>query len=533
MAIDEQNDIQQDLQEQKVEKICPKRGSFKLEVYDWLQDIPQVRTGRNLVEVRFKSTRKDIYENVNDLPLEYGDIVAVEASPGHDIGVVSLKGELVYQQLKKNKMSIPKEGFKKIYRVARQTDIDKWNEAQALEYPTMIKSRRISKKMKLNMKIGDVEFQGDRTKAIFYYIADERVDFRELIKVLAEEFKIRIEMRQIGARQEAGRIGGIGPCGKALCCSLFISRFVSVSTQAARYQELSLNPQKLAGQCGKLKCCLNYEADSYIDAQKDFPNTSIPLLFGGGLRAFHQKTDVYKRTMWYSFQKDSVNTFVALSVDKVKEIIEMNKQGKELDKLESDQVFEDEDDEPDFENVVGQESLTRFDNKNRRKKKKKPSGSSPSGQPRQDSRPPRPQQAGDATASPADPQAPKPANQPQQNNPNRDRQRDQRRDQKGSQGGQQNPNPNQNRDQNRNQNPNQNRDRQGGQQREPQKDRNQQANPQGDQAQKPNPQGNPNRDRNNDRNRQRNNRDRNRNNNQRGEKGSEGAAPSPNTPAQE
>lgn len=367
---DDQNEIAPNLTEIEMHRCARRKGSFKLEVYDWLSDIQQIHHNKNLVEVRFKSTRKDIYENNSNLPLEYGDIVAVEATSGHDIGIVSLMGELMYEQLKKNRISIPPEGFKKIYRKARQTDIEKWNEAKALEHSTMIKARRTSKRLMLNMKIGDVEYQGDKTRAIFYYIADERVDFRELIKVLAEEFKVRVEMRQIGARQEAGRIGGIGPCGKALCCSLYIARFASVSTQAARYQDLSLNPQKLAGQCGKLKCCLNFEVDCYIDAQKDFPRTSIPLMFGGGITARHQKTDIFKRTMWYSFEKDSNTTFVALSVDKVKEIIALNKQGNEPEKLESDRIYIEEEDEPDYENIVGQESLTRFDNKHKNKKKK-------------------------------------------------------------------------------------------------------------------------------------------------------------------
>ena len=349
-----------------------KNGSFKLDVYDWLHDVPQIHNKKDYVEVRFKSTRKDIFENIHSLSLQIGDIVAVEAASGHDVGIVSLVGELVYEQIKKNRVSIPAEGIKKIYRKAKQSDIDKWNEAKNLEQQTMIKARVLSKRLNLNMKIGDVEYQGDKTKAIFYYIADERVDFRELIKVLAEEFKVRVEMRQIGARQEAGRIGGIGPCGKAICCSLFIGRFASVGTQAARYQELSLNPQKLAGQCGKLKCCLNFEVDSYIDAQKDFPNTSFPLLYGGGQKAHHSKTDVYKRLMWYVCEGEGVaNRFVALTVDKVKEIVALNKQGKELEKLESDVVYEEDEEEHDYENVVGQESLTRFDDKNRRNKKKK------------------------------------------------------------------------------------------------------------------------------------------------------------------
>src|SRR5690554_2107677 len=255
---------------------CGYGSCEKLHATDWLKDIKGVGEN-NIVEVRFKNTRKDFYRNVNNLKLKAGDLVAVEASPGHDIGIVSLTGELVTEQMKKYKVTTVNGELRKIYRHARPLDIDKWKEAISLEYETMIRSRQITADLKLNMKIGDVEYQGDRTKAIFYYIADERVDFRELIKVLAERFKVRIEMRQIGARQEAGRIGGIGPCGRELCCSTWMTNFKSVTTNAARYQEISLNPQKLAGQCGKLKCCLNYELDAYLDAQKDFPNTAIPL----------------------------------------------------------------------------------------------------------------------------------------------------------------------------------------------------------------------------------------------------------------
>lgn len=243
----------------------------KLNVTDWMDDIQPTSRTMDFVEVRFKNTRKDYYENVNNLKLEVGDLVAVEGSPGHDIGIVSLMGELVQTQMKKYKVTLNNGEYRKIYRKAKPNDIEKWKEAISREHQTMIRSRQISADLKLDMKIGDVEFQGDGTKAIFYYIADERVDFRQLIKVLAETFHIRIEMKQIGARQEAGRIGGIGPCGREICCSTWLNNFVSVATTAARCQEISLNPQKLAGQCGKLKCCLNYELACYIDAQKDFP----------------------------------------------------------------------------------------------------------------------------------------------------------------------------------------------------------------------------------------------------------------------
>ncbi|MFW6310545.1 MAG: PSP1 domain-containing protein [Prolixibacteraceae bacterium] len=229
----------------------------KLEVYDWMKDVSSIGTNGNIIEIRFKNTRKDYYRNVNNLKLKVGDIVAVEANPGHDIGIISLMGELVPDQMKKHKVTLVNGELRKIYRKAKPVDIEKWREAMSLEHHTMIRSRQITADLKLDMKIGDVEYQGDGTKAIFYYIADGRVDFRQLIRVLAETFRIRIEMKQIGARQEAGRIGGIGPCGRELCCATWLSNFVSVTTNAARYQEISLNPQKLAGQCGKLKCCLN------------------------------------------------------------------------------------------------------------------------------------------------------------------------------------------------------------------------------------------------------------------------------------
>jgi cell fate regulator YaaT (PSP1 superfamily) len=309
-------------------------GGNKLDTYDWLQDIAETYHNCDIVEVRFKNTRKAFFKNVNDLNLHKGDIVAVEASPGHDIGIVSLTGNLVLLQLKRNNIPLAGTEFRKIYRKAKPADVDKWKEAMAQEYSTMIKSRKIAVDLKLEMKIGDVEYQGDGTKAIFYYIADDRVDFRELIKILAEQLKVRIEMKQIGARQEAGRIGGVGSCGRELCCSTWITNFVSVTTNAARYQEVSLNPQKLAGQCGKLKCCLNYELAAYLDAQHDFPETSIPLETEQGM-VYHQKTDVFKRLMWYSSRKDMPSEIICLTVDKVLEVIEMNRRGEKVKKLES------------------------------------------------------------------------------------------------------------------------------------------------------------------------------------------------------
>ncbi len=334
---------------------CLCNSCNKLDVYDWLQNIPSPLNPVDIVEIRFKNTRKSFFRNVNNLNLQTGDVVAVEANPGHDIGTVSLTGELVLQQLNKFKIGKDTE-FKKIYRKAKPTDIEKWHKAIAKEHEAMLKARQISDQLELKMKIGDVEYQGDDTKAIFYYIADDRVDFRSLIKVLADEFKIRIEMRQIGARQEAGRIGGIGSCGRELCCSTWMSNFVSVTTNAARLQELSLNPQKLAGQCGKLKCCLNYELDSYVDAQKDFPSTNMHLEVLGGT-AYHQKTDVFKQQMWYSLRMDNVNTLIALHVDRVKEIIALNKKGVIPDKLV---LQKDDDADLSFKNTVGQEDINRF-----------------------------------------------------------------------------------------------------------------------------------------------------------------------------
>lgn len=344
-------------------------GNSKLESYDWLSDISEIDSFEDVVEVRFKNTRKGFYLNSNKIKLNKGDIVAVEASPGHDIGTVTLSGQLVNFKMRIEGINYKTQELKRVYRKAKPVDIDKWKEALALESTTMLKSRKMAAEMKLDMKIGDVEYQGDKTKAIFYYIADDRVDFRQLIKVFAEEFKVRIEMRQIGARQEAGRIGGIGSCGRELCCSSWMTNFVSVTTNAARYQEVSLNPQKLAGQCGKLKCCLNYELDSYLDAQEDFPETGKPLKTKTG-RATHQKTDVYKRLMWYLYEEDDKRSITCMSVDTVKDILQMNEKGQFPDKLtgveESSMVSVIE-----YQNSVGSESITRFEDKADLSKNKK------------------------------------------------------------------------------------------------------------------------------------------------------------------
>src|SRR6056297_718141 len=346
---------------------CKPEHYTKLPVRNWLKDIPGSQNSTDIVEIRFKNTRKEYFQNINHLRLNEGDIVAVEASPGHDIGIVSLTGELVLRKLEKDNISPQETEFKKIYRKAKDTDIEKWRQAVALEQKTMIKARQIARELKLDMKIGDVEYQGDKTKAIFYYIAEERVDFRELIKVLAEEFKIRIEMRQIGTRQESGRIGGIGSCGRELCCSSWITDFVSVTTNAARHQELSLNPQKLAGQCGKLKCCLNYELDCYLDAKKDFPDTSIKLETKQGT-AYYQKTDIFKKIHWYTFNPETSENLIAVTVERVKEIIELNNKNQKPDAMNEIEISQNNN--ISFENDVGIGRIDRFEKKKKTGKKK-------------------------------------------------------------------------------------------------------------------------------------------------------------------
>jgi cell fate regulator YaaT (PSP1 superfamily) len=352
-------DIQgQSGEEIRMPEIKYKPGNNKLDSFNWLRDIPAVTDENEIVEVRFKNTRKGFFRNVNSLRLEIGDIVAVEASPGHDIGRVSMVGNLVREQLKKLKIHPSPDDLKKIYRKAKAVDVQKWEEAKKLENTTMFRSRKIAEELRLNMKIGDVEYQGDKTKAIFYYIADERVDFRQLIKVLADEFKIRVEMRQIGARQEAGRIGGIGSCGRELCCSTHITNFISVTTTHAKYQELSLNPQKLAGQCSKLKCCLNFELDCYVDAQRSFPPKEIPLQ-ALDCTAYFQKLEVHKGIYWYSTDQQSSANLIALPVERVKEIQAINRKGKKVDKLKA--VEESWETEPVSHDLLKNNSLTRFD----------------------------------------------------------------------------------------------------------------------------------------------------------------------------
>ncbi|MEI6677045.1 MAG: regulatory iron-sulfur-containing complex subunit RicT [Mariniphaga sp.] len=361
----------------KTARGCPTNDTVgscaKLNVYDWLYDVKSTINTEDVVEIRFKNTRKDYFRNVNGLTLKAGDMVAVEASPGHDIGMVSLIGDLVLKQMKRHKVTMIDGELRKIYRIAKPVDLQKWEEAIASEHETMLKARKIAEDLKLNMKIGDVEFQGDKTKAIFYYIADERVDFRQLIRLYADTFRIRIEMRQIGARQEAARIGGIGPCGRELCCSSWISNFVSVTTNAARYQEISLNPQKLAGQCGKLKCCLNYELDCYIDALKNFPSTNIQIETETG-NYNYLKADIFKGIFWYVKENNQPGGMVSVSVEKVREIHQLNRSGKKIAQLTSDNIVVVEAEGHTYHNSVGLESIDRFDpaSKNRRKKRHKP-----------------------------------------------------------------------------------------------------------------------------------------------------------------
>lgn len=351
------------------------RQDRQLNTYDWLADIPGNAEETDLVEVQFKNTRKGYYHNVNNLELKKGDIVAVEANPGHDIGVVTLTGRLVKLQLKKANLKSA-DDIRRIYRIAKPTDIDKYNEAKSREHDTMIQSRQIAKDLGLQMKIGDVEYQGDGNKAIFYYIADERVDFRQLIKVLAETFHVRIEMKQIGARQEAGRIGGTGPCGRELCCATWMKNFVSVSTNAARFQGLSLNPQKLAGMCAKLKCCMNYEIDDYVEANHKIPARDIVLQTKDS--DFYQfKSDALLSTVTYSTDKNVPANLETISAERAHEIIAMNKRGeKPLSLLEDGAVKA----EKKSSDLLEDADISRFDRSKRNKKKNKAKSNENKGQ---------------------------------------------------------------------------------------------------------------------------------------------------------
>lgn len=345
------------------------RQDNKLNTYDWLADVPDNANDEDMVEVQFKNTRKGYYKNSNHLPLVKGDVVAVEASPGHDIGTVTLTGRLVPLQMRKANLK-PDAEIKRVYRKVKQVDMDKYHEAKAREHDTMIRSRQIAASLGLQMKIGDVEYQGDGNKAIFYYIADERVDFRQLIKVLAEAFRVRIEMKQIGARQEAGRIGGIGPCGRELCCATWMTNFVSVSTSAARFQDISLNPQKLAGQCAKLKCCLNYEVDAYVECQKRLPSKEITLETLDNT-FYYFKADILKGTITYSTDKNFLANETTISARRAFEVINMNRKGEKPEHLQEDGSHPHEEQPKD---LVEQESLTRFDKSKSRNKKKKKGG---------------------------------------------------------------------------------------------------------------------------------------------------------------
>ncbi len=454
-------------------------GCNKLSVFDWLGNmaLPEGQKPFDIVEIRFKNSRKDFFKNVNQLNLNVGDAVAVEATSGHDMGTVSLTGELVKLQLKKRNINFDSEELKKVYRKAKQNDLDKWHDARSLEVDTMYRARTIALRLGLEMKLSDVEYQGDKSKAIFYYTADARVDFRELIKVLAEEFKVRIEMRQIGARQEASRLGGIGSCGRELCCSTWLTDFRTVSTSAARYQQLSLNPLKLAGQCGKLKCCLNYELDSYLDALKDFPDMDGKKLQTKKGDAFLQKTDIFRKMMWFSYRSEP-GVLIPMTVTAVKLINEANAKGEMPEELTPAYKITDKPVivEPLFENVVGQDSLTRFDrkggkNKPPQKRNDRPQGAQRSGprpqtqrnaqvkegdaaekqdqprnQPKKQGGPQQNRQQGNNRANNQQRNSnasdrPSSAAQPQQNREARPQRKPQERNQNRRQGSNQNPNP--------------------------------------------------------------------------------------------
>ena len=345
------------------------RQDRQLNTYDWLADVPGNVDTTDLVEVQFKHTRKGYYHNVNNLPLQKGDVVAVEANPGHDIGVVTLTGRLVELQLKKANLK-SSDDIKRVYRLARQIDMDKFREAKAREHETMIESRQIAKGLGLKMKIGDVEYQGDGQKAIFYYIADERVDFRQLIKDLAATFHVRIEMKQIGARQEAGRIGGTGPCGRELCCATWMKNFVSVGTAAARFQDISLNPQKLAGMCAKLKCCLNYEVDDYVEAGRKMPARDI-VLQTQDADYFYFKSDILAGLLTYSTDKNMAANLETISAERAKQVIEMNRHGEKPLSLQEDGKKQEAAGPID---LATQENINRFDRAKKKRKKKQSQG---------------------------------------------------------------------------------------------------------------------------------------------------------------
>ena len=345
----------------------------KLHVYDWLHDYPEMQALSDMVEVQFKNTNKDFFLNNNKLDLKVGDVVAVEAFPGHDIGTVTLTGKLVELQMRKKKYrEDPVYGVKRVYRIARPSDIEKYEAAKEREKPTMIRAREIAERLELSMKISDVEYQGDGSNAIFYYIADERVDFRQLIKEYAYEFRIKIEMRQIGARQEAALVGGVGPCGQELCCSRWMTKYVSVSTAATRYQDISFNPQKLAGLCGKLKCCMNFEVDAYVEASRKLPSREI-VLHTEGSEYYHFKTDILSQTITYSTDKHMAVNLQTISSDRAFEIIAMNKKGRKPELLNNEIDAELAQEDTSYkDNILDDNSLTRFDNEKKPARRRNP-----------------------------------------------------------------------------------------------------------------------------------------------------------------
>jgi len=452
---------------------CDTGGCNKLNVYNWLSDmvLPHGQKPYDIIEVRFKGSRKEFYHNKENIDLRVGDVVTVDASPGHDVGVVSMVGELVRFQLNKKHIPENSDQIKTFYRKAKPNEVEKWLEVKDKETTTLHRTREIIQSLKLSMKLSDIEFQGDGKKATFFYTAEERVDFRELIKKLADEFRIRIDMRQIGMRQEASRLGGLGVCGRELCCSTWLTDFKTVSTSTARYQNLALNPAKLAGQCGKLKCCLNYELDSYVDALKDFPSTNTTLETEHG-RAFHRKTDIFKRMMWFAFhehsRKDNAEggdaggdgNWIMLPVDRVNEIIALNKQKIKPPELRSAQMEEEEAAvlvEPDYANVVGQDRIDRMDHmkKKKKKKKKKKSGGDPAGnaQPGQQASGNNPQQKQQSSRPPRPENKDRQQRSPQQNKPESSGQKpNQNQNQQNQQGSANGENKNRN-DRNRNRGP--------------------------------------------------------------------------------
>ena len=428
------------------------RQDRQLNTYDWLYDVPGNEEDTDLVEVQFKNTRKGYYHNVNHLDLQKGDTVAVEANPGHDIGVVTLTGRLVKLQVKKANLKSPDE-IKRVYRIAKPTDMDKYYEAKSREHGTMIQSRQIAKDLGLQMKIGDVEYQGDGNKAIFYYIADERVDFRQLIKVLADTFHVRIEMKQIGARQEAGRIGGTGPCGRELCCATWMKNFVSVSTNAARIQDISLNPQKLAGMCAKLKCCLNYEVDDYVEAGRKMPARDVVLQTDDS-DWYLFKTDILAGLVTYSTDKSIAANLITISAERARTVIEMNRRGEKPEALDEGDAVSTSDRPAD---LLADADISRFDKAKKKKKaKNRPNRQQqPANNQQREPKQPKQREQRQPKSAPADmQQQPRPQAQqhhkpqgqqpkPQGQHPQQPRPQGQQQKQQANQQGQQQPKPQQ------------------------------------------------------------------------------------------